>query len=198
MPLSPAASYRRAGAPCPTCGAPTEEDQLVCLECGSRVTLEYRRPPSWRVPVAIIAVVLVVVAAAAALALKGLGDDAEREANSTPIRPRSTQDDAARRQAAAPALVRRGQLYSWPPELEGFTVVLQRTPDRAAADTLAREASEGAPAKIGVIRTDDFANLEPGFFVVFAGRYETRELADRATARLRGRFSGAFPQAIER
>jgi hypothetical protein len=94
--------------------------------------------------------------------------------------------------------VKRGALYGWPRELSGFTVVLQRTPDRAGADNFARSAVAGRPAKIGVIRTDDFRNLEPGFFVVFAGRYENRREADRAADRLGARFDDAFPQAIER
>jgi hypothetical protein len=177
-----------------------EEGQLVCLECGSRVALDYRRPPSWRVPVAIIAVVVLLVAVASVIALNAIGEDAEREAGRTPIRETSDADRkaAAKKERRSVELERRGELYSWPRELEGFTVVLQRTEDRAAADTFARSASEGAPAKIGVIRTDDFTNLEKGFFVVFAGRYETRELADRAADRLGGRFSGAVAQAIER
>ena len=42
---------------CPRCGAPAERGQLVCLECGARIALVYRRPPSWKMPVAITAVV---------------------------------------------------------------------------------------------------------------------------------------------
>jgi hypothetical protein len=204
MPLSPRGSPPRSGRSCPTCGAPTEEDQLVCLECGSRVALDYRRPPSWRVPVAIIAAVVLLVAAASAIALKQIGDDAEREAARTPIKaPDAAEDNAGTRRraggrTASGGLVRRGELYSWPRELEGFTVVLQRTEDRASAEGFARSASEGAPAKIGVLRTDDFASLERGFFVVFAGHYRTRQLADRAAGRLGGRFSGAVAQLVER
>ena len=201
MPLSPRGSLPRAGGSCPTCGAPTEEDQLVCLECGSRVALDYRRPPSWRVPVAIIAAVVLLVAAASAIALKEIGDDAEREAARTPIKARDGGDENAGRRRparATGALMRRGALYSWPRQLEGFTVVLQRTEDRASADEFARSAAEGAPAKIGVLRTDDFGSLEPGFFVVFAGHYRTRELADRAAGRLGGRFGGAVAQLVER
>ena len=147
---------------------------------------------------AIISAVVLLVAAGSAIALKAIGDDAEREAARTPIKATGGPDrKAAARKRADAALVRQGELYSWPRRLEGFTVVLQRTEDRAAADTFARSASEGAPAKIGVIRTDDFSNLEKGFFVVFAGHYETREAADRAADRLGGRFDGAVAQVVE-
>lgn len=198
MPPSPTRSLQRHGSACQTCGAPTSDDQLVCLECGSRVALDYRRPPSWRVPVAIIVAVVLLVAAASAIALNQIGDDAAREVGRTPIKERRDPRRAgAEQKAASDALVKQGSLYSWPPELQGFTVVLRRTEDRPSAETFARSASEGAPAKIGVLRTDDFTNLESGFFVVFAGHYDSRRLADRAAERLAGRFDGATPQAVE-
>lgn len=197
MPLSSTRQSARADGACPTCGAPAEEHQLVCLECGSRVALAYRRPPSWRVPVAIIAVVVLLVAAASAIALKQLGDDAEREADSSPVKAQSGAGKRAVAKRPA-ALVEQGSLYAWPRELTGFTVVLLRTEDRASADDFARSASEGKPAKIGVLRTDDFRELEGGFFLVFAGRYANREQADRAADRLRGRFKDAFPQLVQR
>ncbi|MDQ4049462.1 MAG: SPOR domain-containing protein [Actinomycetota bacterium] len=197
MPRSPAtAPFARAGRACPTCGAATEEDQLVCLECGSRVALGYRRPPSWRVPVAIIAAVVLLVAAASAIALAEIGDDAEREAARTPIDvKRGTEGKPGA--SAQSGLIRQGSLYRWPPELGGFTVVLLRTEDRAEADDFARRAAEDRPAKIGVIRADDFTSLENGFFLVFAGRYAGRGEAERAADRLGGRFPDAFPQRID-
>ena len=197
MPRSPRGSLPRAGSACPTCGAPTQADQLVCLTCGSRVALDYRRPPSWRVPVAIITAVVLFVAIAGAIALKAVGDDAEREAAETPINAARGAEPKPKGRASD-GLVRQGALYRWPAGLGGFTVVLQRTPDRGAADDFARSASEGRPAKIGVIRADDFMNLEAGFFLVFAGRYDSREEAQRAADRLGDRFDGAFPQAVER
>ena len=42
---APAQTERRLDASCPTCGAPAERGQLVCLECGSRIALAYKRPP---------------------------------------------------------------------------------------------------------------------------------------------------------
>ena len=206
----------------------------MCLECGSRVALGYRRPPDWRVPAAIVAGVLLLAVAGAAIALDKVGDEADREVSSTPIkleerekesaaqkqkaakgesRPATKKPEAKKepeakkpateRQApAAPAtgtaLVKRGILYDWPPELKAFTVVLLSAEDRASAERFARSASKGMPAKIGVIRADDFESLPKGFYIVFAGSYEDRATADKAVARLGKRFSGAFPQLVER
>ncbi len=197
MPLSATRPFARAGSPCPTCGAAAEEGQLVCLECGSRVALAYRRPPSWRVPVAIIAAVVLLVAAASAIALAEIGDDAEREAARTPIDVKRGTEGKPGANGQTSGLIRQGSLYRWPPELGGFTVVLLRTDDRAEADDFARRAAEDRPAKIGVIRADDFTSLENGFFLVFAGRYAGRGEAERAADRLGGRFPDAFPQRID-
>lgn len=73
---------------CPVCAAAAQRGQLVCLECGSRITLSYRRPPSWKVPVAITVVVLVLAAAGAALAYQAMDDEAEREVAATPANPK--------------------------------------------------------------------------------------------------------------
>jgi len=200
----------------------------VCLECGSRVALDYRRPPSWRVPVAILTAVILLTVAGAAIAIKKIGDDAEREVDRTPVRSgnqggpagaqgkeastkptaekKPAEEKPATRKETPPApapasgteLVKQGDLYRWPPELKAFTVVLLSGEDRASAENFARSASKGRPAKIGVIRADDFKSLPKGFFVVFAGQYEERATADRAADRLGKRFSGSFPQLVER
>jgi hypothetical protein len=61
---------------CPRCGAPLAEDQEWCLECGAGRTL-IRRPPDWRIPLAIIGtLVLVLILAALAIALISLSSAA--------------------------------------------------------------------------------------------------------------------------
>lgn len=87
----------RSGTTCPVCASAAQRGQLVCLECGSRITLGYRRPPSWKVPVAIVAAVLMLTGAGGALAYRAVDDDAQREASRTPANPKDTtkaEDDA--------------------------------------------------------------------------------------------------------
>ncbi len=212
---------------CPSCGAPAERGQLVCLECGARIALVYRRPPSWKVPAAITALVAVLLGIAAVLAVSALSDDAEREVAAAPPRPRKAPAKTAserpkkqtskskttakpkpkpkKKQAEKPkpatdtaGLVKSGALYRWPRTLEGFTVVINSTEDRGSATTFARSAAQSKPAKLGVIRAADFKTLPKGFFVVFAGYYKTRARADQATARLGRTYPGAFTQRVKR
>jgi len=192
---------------CPGCGAPAERGQLVCLECGARIALVYKRPPSWKVPAAITLLVALLLGAGAALAVAALSNEADREVAAAPPRPRTVTTAAAKTrqtgdtEAAADsgaAIVQKGALWTWPRSLEGFTVVINSTEDRDSATDFARSASKSKPAKLGVIRADDFDTLPKGFYVVFAGHYDSRAKADRATARLNRKYPGAFTQSVQR
>jgi septal ring-binding cell division protein DamX len=196
----------RLDSSCPTCGAPAERGQLVCLECGSRIALAYRRPPSWRIPVAITVLVAALAVAGAVFALNAIGDDAKDEVAAVPLKPKKPAPASKRRAAAeTPAaattpegLVQKGALYTWPKDLRAFTVVLLSAEDRATAMSFARSAAKSKAAKIGVIRASDFESLPKGFFVVFGGSYKTRARADLAAARLGVRYRGAFAQRVRR
>lgn len=193
-------------AACPTCGAPAERGQLVCLECGSRVALAYRRPPSWKLPVAIVVIIGALALAGAVVAYNAIDDDARDEVSETPPKPKqnrpasggATDGKAAPAAGASGGLVKQGKLYSWPRGLEGFTVVLLSGEDRESATAFANEVADRNDAKAGVITSEDFGSLPQGFFLVFGGIYETRERAEQALARLSGRYPGSFAQLVKR
>jgi hypothetical protein len=56
---------------CGACDAPLAADQEWCLECGAARTV-LRRPPSWRIPVAVVTLVVVLVVLGLLIALVGL------------------------------------------------------------------------------------------------------------------------------
>lgn len=94
----PQSSYAEPGRPevhCPTCGAGAEHGQLVCLECGSRISLGYRKPPSWRVPVAIIVGVTLVVIAGLAIGLREITTDADSEVAADQATEKPTDENAS-------------------------------------------------------------------------------------------------------
>lgn len=218
---------RKLDSNCPTCGAPAERGQLVCLECGSRIALAYRRPPSWKLPIAIVILVGVLAMAGAVFAYEAIDDEAKDEVAATPLKPKESgvrdqvsgaKDKAEPKPAAkkpkpaakeepkaepepaatSEGLVAKGDLYTWPRELAGYTVVLLSTEDRASATNFAESAARAKDAKLGVIRADDFETLPKGFYVVFAGSYKTRARADRAVDRLSAKYQGAFVQRVKR
>lgn len=75
------ASTTRARRPprdrCLACNATLAEDQEWCVECGAARTL-VRRPPDWRIPVAVVGVVIGLVVVALLIALVSLSIQSNR------------------------------------------------------------------------------------------------------------------------
>jgi cell division septation protein DedD len=207
----PSADEPPAGPTCRSCGAPVDPRQLVCLQCGARVALKKER--SWATeplaPVAAVLVVLIVIGA-------GLFGFAISELTSDDGDEVAQQPAAADRQAQAPAVVSgreqgterspepapekepaRGPkaIPGWPAGVSAHTVVLVTTSDEPAARNVAREARR-AGLEAGLIRSDPY-NLGTGLWIVFTGRFDTREGAVRQAAGLQDRYPGAYPQLIQ-
>jgi cell division septation protein DedD len=198
-----AATTERPRTACPRCGVPAEADQLLCLECGGRIGLGYRRPPTWRLPAAIVAGVVLLAGAAVAFALIQISDDAERVASApAPTEKLTTtggQPAGAGTTETAPAPARRpatGEIRKWPADTSAYTVILLSTSTRTGAETVARQAAQaGIPA--GVLRSDDYSSLNPGYWVVFAGEYDSQQEAQQEAVRYAGLgFSGGYARFV--
>lgn len=72
---------------CPNCGAPADAGQLMCLECGGRLALDYQRAPSWRLPAAIVGVVVLLAGIGVAIALAAVTNDAAKTTAAAPTQP---------------------------------------------------------------------------------------------------------------
>jgi hypothetical protein len=91
-----------------------------------------------------------------------------------------------------------GEIASWPSGTNAYTVVLVSAKRRAQANAKAREAiSRGIDA--GVLRSNEHSSLNPGYWVVFAGQYDS---ADEARSKLdefasKG-FPGGYPRQVKK
>ena len=56
---------------------------------------------------------------------------------------------------------------------------------RPAAVTKARDAIDAGLRQVGVIRSNDYSSLHPGYFVVFSGVYPTNAAAQQGIAAAR-------------
>ena len=85
----------------------------------------------------------------------------------------------------------------WPEGKTAYTVVLVSATSRNAADAKAEQAiKRGIDA--GVLRSDDFSSLRPGYWVVFAGQYDSSEEATRAADRFAEQgFGGGYPRQVK-
>ena len=190
---------------CPSCGAATEPGQLVCTNCGSRLTLGERRPDRTVAAMVAVAALVVLGAAASGFALSeitsdgGDGDGTPAASQSPPATAEGEPREATRAEEPADTAPReqprRSLLLDWPAGLTAHTVVLVTTSDRPAALRLARQAARSG-IEAGLLRGDDY-NLGAGLWVVFAGRFDTPEGASRQATDLAERFPGAYPQIVE-
>ena len=93
------------------------------------------------------------------------------------------------------------RLVVWPAGTDGFTVVIASLPrafdaGQAAARALAA-AHQGLP-EAGVLVSDAFASLHPGYLVIFSGIYATLDEAQRAAAAAQRLYPGAYSRRISR
>ena len=91
-----------------------------------------------------------------------------------------------------------GSNVTWPPNKDGFTVVLKSVPTsngRSQAETAADRARTNGLSQVGILNSTDFSSLNPGYYVTFTGIYDTESQANAALPNAR---SKGFPTAYVR
>jgi cell division septation protein DedD len=210
---------------CAACGAAAEPDQEYCLECGARLVPPRRLGPfgrAWerrfgRYPGDWIfsSLLLLLVAAGSATAGIVAGRDTTSATGektvvaispvvtAPPAPPVNTTTTTPVTQAPAKPKPkpRRTVPVSWP-RRDGFTVVLASIPARGTGrtDAVARAklALSRGVRNVGILASERFASLHPGYYVVFSGVYDSLEEAETAAARIVGKFPNAYAREITR
>ena len=91
-----------------------------------------------------------------------------------------------------------GSNVTWPPNKDGFTVVLKSVPTsngRSQAEAAANKARTNGLSQVGILNSSDFSSLNPGYYVTFTGIYDTESQANAALPNARSR---GFPTAYVR
>ena len=134
-------------------------------------------------PAAIVAVIALIAVGAVVLALNQVESDAEREATKPTLVVKPPSPPGSGEEAT--------EVESWPAGASAYTVALAETPDEAAARARATAAAaSGVP--VGVLQSDSYPTLDPGMWVLFAGRFDTRAEAEDETTRY---VATGFPDA---
>ncbi|HEV7482510.1 MAG TPA: hypothetical protein VGO13_05375 [Solirubrobacterales bacterium] len=93
----------------------------------------------------------------------------------------------------------RVHLDSWPDGVSAWTVVLASAPTHGQAEAsldLARRISSRG-LNLGVLRSDDYVDLDSGYWVAFAGQFDDVGEAQREADRYRGLFPTSYQRFIE-
>jgi hypothetical protein len=85
----------------------------------------------------------------------------------------------------------------WPAGTAAYTVILksdsQATMDRSEAESFAAGVTQGAA---GVLNSDNYSSLRPGWWAVFLGQYDDADSAKAAAADLRPSYPGAYARYV--
>jgi cell division septation protein DedD len=213
---------------CAACGAVAEPDQDYCLECGTRLVPARRLgtfgrawerrlgryPGDW----VFSALLLLLVAAGSATAGIVAGRDTTSSSGqrtvvaispvvtAPPAQPVTPTTTAPATPSPAPRAKPKPKpkpsaAITWPAG-NGFTVVLASIPARGTGRTDALAKARAARTRglrdVGVLVSENFASLHPGYYVVFSGVYDSLEEAQTAATRALSRFPNAYAREIAR
>ena len=217
-----ATAIAAADTTCPRCGAHREPDQAYCLDCGlelpavtGRIASLRRRwlhrfgwyPGDW-VWGALLTLAVAVAGAALSIAVTHTSGS-HGTAFTVPPPPVTTAPPTTTSSGttptttgAAPAPSPANGHLGWPADRNGWTIVLVSYPKSGGRDAAVRTAETAAARhleQVGVLDSSLYASLQPGYYVVFTGIYDTKPDADAgvSTARQAG-FAGAYSRQVAR
>ena len=125
----------------------------------------------------------------------------QRQAPSEPTitAPTTTTATTGTTQRKPPPPPRKALVF-WPAGKSGWTIVLDSVPatnGRAGAVAEAKQAARLGMKEVGVLDSSRFSSLHPGYFVVFAGIYDTEaEAQSHVIEAHRHGYRGPYPRPI--
>ena len=87
----------------------------------------------------------------------------------------------------------------WPPGKTGFTIVLAsvaHSDGLAGARKVAKRAIDAGLTNVGVLNSDNYSSLQPGYYVVFSGVFDTLAEARSSLSTAQGTFPQAYPRKV--
>lgn len=201
---------------CLECGAPlpVETGLVARLGSGWRRRLGWY-PGDWIWPALLALAVAAVAAVASAVWLTDRSSSANgtlvrtdarpvavAPTQTTPLPPTTTGAPSLPTPTSTTAAPPAGptKLTVWPAGKNGWTVVLDSQPavnGRVGAVAEAKQALRLGLTQVGVIDTAQFSSLHPGYFIIFAGVYDTEAEAQGhvVDAHLKG-YRGPYARQI--
>jgi RNA polymerase subunit RPABC4/transcription elongation factor Spt4 len=89
-----------------------------------------------------------------------------------------------------------GTIASWPAGRTAWTVILFSSTTRKEAEDKAK-GFQSQGKSVGVLHSDDYSSLRPGYWVVFSGQYDTQEEAQTAAEGFGATAPGAYARRVK-
>ena len=122
---------------------------------------------------------------------------AETDTSTQPTTTEPTTTEPTTEEPPPPPPPAAQELIEWPLGQNGWTIVLSSIPQsagRAAAANEGRQALDAGLTDVGVLNSDEFSSLHPGYFVVFSGIFNSESEAQSALDAAKA----SYPQAYQR
>jgi hypothetical protein len=191
-----AAAVSAADGTCPRCGARREPPDRYCLDCGlalpevTGTVASLRRrwlrrlgwyPGDWVWP-ALLSLPVAVAGAAVAIAVTTDRDHA-RASVLTATASADLTRPAPVTTAPEPGAQASRRRIGWPRGVDGWTLVLVSYPEGSGHQRALTAVSKALDAKlrqVGILDSDRWPSLQPGYEVVFTGVYDSEAAASAA------------------
>ncbi|HEX7279838.1 MAG TPA: hypothetical protein VF255_09480 [Solirubrobacterales bacterium] len=111
-----------------------------------------------------------------------------------------TDEDAESKRKPPPPVHRSNIRFdSWPDGVSARTVILASEETKGLAEIAVEQAKRIASRglNVGILYSSDYASLTPGFWVAFAGQFDSVEEAQLAVDRYSSQFPTAYQKLIE-
>jgi ribulose bisphosphate carboxylase small subunit len=104
-----------------------------------------------------------------------------------------------RKELLHPVKSHHARFDSWPDEVNAWTVVLASEASKGLAESAVEKAKRVASRglNIGVLYSSDYSSLRPGYWVAFAGQFDSVEEAQQAAERYRSQFPSTYQRFVE-
>ena len=221
-PDAPAPPERR----CPRCGHAMAADQEWCLACGAAASTEVAEPRGWRVPIMLTGGLALLAILGVVLALVALSGGGEKLETPTPtpsaqaavpttspiptatVSPLPTESaaptvTASPTETASPTDTpdantgsNTGSTFTGWPGGTGWTVIIASKNSQSAAETVATEA-QGKGLTVGILKSDDYSNLNPGYQVVFTEKFDSKSAAEDTLSDAQKDYPDAYVRKVE-
>lgn len=165
---------------CPRCAARVAPGQEYCLSCGLRLPSRARRPVASTDGRALRRRVLALAVVAVAGAALAIGLTREADATSEVV-------TATGGSATVPVPESTGEtLAPWPAGRDAWTIVLVSVPKAEGRDkalAVAEAARRRGVTPAGVLDSSRFASLQPGYWMAYAGAFDSEAEANSTLRR---------------
>jgi len=87
----------------------------------------------------------------------------------------------------------------WPVGKSGFTVILASVAQGdglPSARAVAQKALDSGLTDVGVLNSSNYSNLTPGYYVVFAGVFDSLGEAENVLPEAKSTFPGAYTRQV--